>query len=154
MKRDMDMIRAILMDIEENANINGKFTISDADFAVAGAERTAVQYHLRLLLDAGYIEGQDILGDGATTAAHGFLKPDSAVALSSAGIAILVTRMTWDGHDFLDTVRDSKIWEKTKDALKGVGGVGVDTIKDVAKEIGKAVINHQVKKHTGIDLGL
>ncbi len=32
MKRDMDMIRAILMDIEENANINGKFTISDALF--------------------------------------------------------------------------------------------------------------------------
>ena len=152
MKRDMDMIRAILMDIEENANINGKFTISDADFAVAGAERTAVQYHLRLLLDAGYIEGRDILGDAATNAAQSILKTDSK--LSSTGIAVLVTRMTWDGHDFLDTVRDSKIWEKTKDALKGVGGVGVDTIKDVAKEIGKAVINHQVKKHTGIDLGL
>lgn len=148
MKRDMDLIRVILMDIEANENINGKFTISDADFGATGADRTALQYHLRLLMDAGYIEGKDLLQSTKDS------KLDVHRMMVEEGAPILVTRMTWDGHDFLDTVRDSKVWEKTKDALQGVGGVGIDTIKDVAKEIGKAVINHQVKKHTGIDLGL
>lgn len=148
MKRDMDLIRVILMDIEANENINGKFTISDADFGATGADRTALQYHLRLLMDAGYIEGKDLLQSAKDS------KLDVHRMMVEEGAPILVTRMTWDGHDFLDTVRDSKVWEKTKDALQGVGGVGIDTIKDVAKEIGKAVINYQVKKHTGIDLGL
>lgn len=149
MKRDMDLIRVILMDIEGNDNINGKFTISDADFGATGADRTALQYHLRLLMDAGYIEGKDLLQSGKNDP-----RMDVHKMLVEEGTPIMITRMTWDGHDFLDTVRDSKVWEKTKEALKGVGGVGIDTIKDVAKEIGKTVINHQVKKHTGIDLGL
>lgn len=152
MKRDMDLIRMILMDIEGDENINGKFTISDADFgAKDGSDRSAVQYHLRLLLDAGYLEGTDLSKADQNSLEN---QPFKDIHNKPHGSPILINRMTWDGHDFLDTVRDSKVWEKTKDALKGVGGVGIDTIKDVAKEIGKTVINHQVKKHTGIDLAL
>lgn len=150
MKRNMDLIRGLLLDIEANENVNGKFVISDADFgAVGGDNRTAIQYHLRLLLDAGYIEGEDLLKSAKSSP-----NVDIHRMLKEEGAPILVTRMTWAGHDFLDTVRDNKVWSQTKEALKGVEGVGIDMLKDVAKKIGKTIINHQVEKHTGIKLEL
>lgn len=165
MKRNMDLVRGILLDIESNANIHGKYILSDADFgAASGSDRSAIQYHLRLLLDAGYIEGEDLLKSAVaeqkqavptTVFSGGSAQRALEVSNSfNAGTSILVTRMTWAGHDFLDTVRDGKIWAQTKDALKGVEGVGIDMLKDVAKKIGKTIINHQVEKHTGIKLDL
>lgn len=163
MKRNMELIRGLLLDIESNENIHGKYILSDADFGAAnGSDRSAIQYHLRLLLDAGYIEGEDLLKTASAPqggAAHGVPNGDiqKMLEVASAGNAntsILVTRMTWAGHDFLDTVRDNKVWSQTKEALKGVEGVGIDMLKDVAKKIGKTIINHQVEKHTGIKLEL
>lgn len=159
MQRDMEMIRALLLDIEENQNIHGGFLLSDGDFGVGDDEVSKVQYHLRLLLDAKYIEGKDNLSMESLFAAP---RENSVVGLENAymeknGLTppkVIVTRMTWEGHDFLDTVRDSKVWEKTKEAVKGVGGVSIDTIKDVAKELAKGLIKHQVKKHTGVELDL
>jgi hypothetical protein len=37
----------------------------------------------------------------------------------------------------------------TEEAQNG----GIRVVIDVIKEIGKQVINHQIKKHTGIDMG-
>lgn len=153
MKRNMDLIRGLLLDIETNENVNGRFVISDADFGAAGGDsRTAIQYHLRLLLDAGYIEGEDLMKTAASP--QNIRNMIESASVGNADTSILVTRMTWAGHDFLDTVRDSKVWSQTKEALKGVEGVGIDMLKDVAKKIGKTIINHQVEKHTGIKLEL
>ncbi|MDN5568442.1 MAG: DUF2513 domain-containing protein, partial [Paracoccus sp. (in: a-proteobacteria)] len=63
--------------------------------------------------------------------------------------AIQITRMTWEGHDFLESVRDDKVWQKTKGYLKDIGGVGIDVLKDVAK----AVVKDQIKQYTGMSLG-
>lgn len=146
MKRDMDLIRSILMEIEEDVNINGRFIVSDADLRQEGADASKIQYHLRLLMDAGYIEGHDAnkLTGGITPQ-----KNEPGIPRREDLPTIQVTRMTWEGHDFLETVRDPKVWQKTKGYLKDVGGVGIDVLKDVAK----TVLKDQIKQYTGISLG-
>ena len=41
-------------------------------------------------------------------------------------------RITWDGYEFLDTVRDPEIWSKTKDGARKVGGWSLSLIRDLA----------------------
>lgn len=145
MKRDMDLIRSILMEIETDQQINGHFVLSDADImSNLNAERPAVQYHLRLLMDAGYIEGKDLLAD-----TNKIQVGDGASIFRESGSSITISRLTWEGHEFIDSVRDNNVWAKTKGYLKDVGGVGIDVLKDVAK----AVVKDQIKQVTGLSMG-
>jgi DNA-binding PadR family transcriptional regulator len=57
----------------------------------------------------------------------------------------VITELTEDGHEFLDTVRDPAIWKKTKAVAKKGGAATVDAVFTIAKEILKA----EIKKHTG-----
>ena len=146
MKRDMDLIRTILLEIEEDANINGRFIVSDADLRQDNTDAPTIQYHLRLLMDAGYIEGHDA---HKLTGEIILPKPEAGLPRREDMPAIQITRMTWEGHDFLESVRDDKVWQKTKGYLKDIGGVGIDVLKDVAK----AVVKDQIKQYTGMSLG-
>ena len=56
-------------------------------------------YHISLILDAGLAEGVPAL-DGAGVPCAG-----------------AITRLTWDGHEFLDAMRDDSIWEKVKENI-------------------------------------
>lgn len=143
MKRDMDLVRSLLLEIEANQNINGRFVLSDAVLTNVEDDRAKVQYHLRLLFDAGYIEGRDLLKDEMQRSGT-----DPTDFLKEHGAPITVERMTWDGHEFLDSVRDNQVWQKTKGYLSKVGGVGIDVLKDVAK----AVVKDQINQHTGLNL--
>ena len=42
-------------------------------------------------------------------------------------------RLTWAGHDYLDAVRDPKVWQKTKDATEKVGSWTFEIVKELAK---------------------
>ena len=58
----------------------------------------------------------------------------------------LVSRLTWEGHEYLDSVRDPKVWAKVTGKLKEVGGTAsIDIVKALA--IGFA------KEKLGLDAG-
>jgi hypothetical protein len=59
-----------------------------------------------------------------------------------------IKRLTWEGHDFLDSIRDPKIWEKTKKGVEGAGGFTVDLLKDLAK----GFMKKQIEEYTGVKL--
>jgi hypothetical protein len=88
MKRDMDLVRLILLAIE-----------GSQEAATKSKERTLEEraYHVALLLDAGFLVGK------TTNDANGH--PNGYV----------VTRMTWIGHEFLDALRDDTLWKKAKE---------------------------------------
>ena len=50
-------------------------------------------------------------------------------------------RLTWNGHEFLDSIRDNKIWEKTKEhfSQKGIE-MSFELVKSAAIKIASAVI--------------
>jgi hypothetical protein len=50
-------------------------------------------------------------------------------------------RVTNSGHDFLDSVRDDKVWSKTKRQLTKVGGsAALDVVKATAVNIVTEII--------------
>lgn len=42
-------------------------------------------------------------------------------------------RITWSGHEFLDSVRDDEVWRRTKDGALAVKGFSADLLLDLAK---------------------
>jgi hypothetical protein len=58
-------------------------------------------------------------------------------------------KLTWAGHDFLDSVRDPKIWRATKDRVKEAGGFTIEILAASAKEI----ISHNLIRLAGAALG-
>ncbi|MBP2573505.1 MULTISPECIES: DUF2513 domain-containing protein [Agrobacterium tumefaciens complex] len=126
MKRDMDLVRDLLLQIEKfDQGYGGDIEIETGDH-----EPQVVAEHLRLLLEARLIEGDAV--------------PDDEYAFDH----ILPTRLTWSGHDFLETVRDPEIWKKTKEGALSARGFTLDLMQDLAK----GFIKKQIEERTGIAL--
>ena len=113
MKRDMDLVRKILLEIEANY-----VSTAICGLEIEGYDMAAVAYHCKILHDAGLISNYN--------ANYG----DDEIDYFSVG------SLTWDGHDYLDKVRDDSLWAKTKDTIvqKGLPLI-LDTIKTVSSAL-------------------
>lgn len=133
MKRDMDLVRGMLLAIEDG---EGWFSGPDK-IRVAGWEAADIRYHLAIMVDAGFVK-QEIAsvykGSGLT-----------AVKISDRPSSY---RMTWAGHDFIDTFRDPEVWKRTKDGASKMGGWTFGLLKD----LGTAYLKHVAKERLGLDL--
>ncbi|WP_063488151.1 DUF2513 domain-containing protein [Lactiplantibacillus plantarum] len=54
--------------------------------------------------------------------------------------------LTWEGHIFLDNVRDSKVWSRTKQVASHFESVSISLLSN----IGSQVISHMIEKQMGI----
>lgn len=109
MQRDLDLVRLILMRVE---NASGPLTLRD--FASDAYADAVVAYHLRLMENRGLI--------------------DASFTTEWSGIVVkaTVSGLTWEGADYLDAIRDDGLWRKTKEALKRSGAVTFGAVKEVA----------------------
>jgi hypothetical protein len=48
-------------------------------------------------------------------------------------IRTFVFDLSWKGHEYLDTIRDPKIWKGTKSALSRIGNWSFGVALDIAK---------------------
>lgn len=129
MKRDMDLIRTLLLRMEEATMQGGVSYIFQPGFEeldVPGYDADAVTYHMNLLVDAGLLDAPS---------AHG-------------ANHFIVRGLSWRGHDFLDSVRDPEIWRKAREGTERAGGFTLELLGDLAK----GLIKTQIEKHTGIKL--
>jgi Hypothetical protein (DUF2513) len=116
MKRDLDLIRYILLDVE---NWNHPQPMFLEGMSYEGKNKQEIGYQIDLLNDAGYLDARIIKGG-------------QGVTYETAAIL----RMTMPGHEYLDSVRDPKVWNKTKSVLENVGGsAALEVIKDVAAKV-------------------
>ena len=97
MKRDMDLIRQILLRLEELPMTGGRH-----DIEIDGYSHEQIIYHVRLMDEAGLIEAQDL-----TTMTAIDWRPK---------------RITYEGHEFLDAARSDKLWHTAKDKLMSTTG--------------------------------
>jgi len=56
-----------------------------------------------------------------------------------------ISSITWNGHKFLDNVRDISIWNKTKNILNPLKSISIDLISETASK----VIIHYIDKQLG-----
>src|SRR5580704_9763972 len=101
MRRDLGLIRELLLKLEPLSGPHAWQMILPYDprIQVEGFTPDEIEYHLQMLVEQGLIE-----------------EPSSGPMEG-----ILFKKLTWAGHDYLDAVRDPKIWYKTKDATEKVG---------------------------------
>jgi hypothetical protein len=85
MKRDMNLIRELL-NVVEHADYPGVINRYGLN-----PYEPRVQYHLRLLSEAGFIRPVGQTSDGAVS-----------------------VRLTWQGHEFLEMTRNDEVWERAK----------------------------------------
>ena len=112
MKRDMDLIRKILIKIEKEYDGSRPIQVD----RIEEYDRSDVEYNLGLLVDAGYV------------------KP-------LKGLAYLVRGITWNGHEFLDAVRSDDVWRRVRERLAILGGTAsLATIKALADEFAREVL--------------
>ncbi len=114
MKRNLDLIRAIILDIEARG------TPSDLiDPKVEGHNELDVSYHVMLMEDAGLIRATD----------------RSAIGIFrwSAGA------LTWRGHELAEYLRDEALWGAAKrDVIEATaGGLPFDVLLDRLRELVK-----------------
>ncbi len=128
MRRDMDLIRELMLKLEAMELRPGAimhFMPDDEEIQIAGYSPEDIEYHARLLIEAGLIEP----GGGAM---QGFM----------------FRSLTWAGHDFVDSVRSPEVWVKTKRGAEAAGGFTVDLLKDLAK----GFIKKQIEDLTGVKI--
>ncbi|WP_028227365.1 DUF2513 domain-containing protein [Paraburkholderia ferrariae] len=117
MKRDMDLIRELMLELEALSVPSTDIILIAPDaIAVEGYDTQQIDYHLQLLAQAGLVDAGGADGCGMR-----------------AGPGIAFRSLSWAGHDFLDAVREQDVWEKTKAAAAKVGGYTVDILIAAAK---------------------
>jgi hypothetical protein len=125
LKRDMDLVRELLLKIEEappRSSWKAIVTTKDDD------EGEKALWHLALIEEGGLVRSTPVY-------IQGFRLPENL-------------ELTWEGHDFLDSIRDPKIWEATKKGADAAGGFTIDLLKDLAK----GLVTKQIEDWTGVKL--
>jgi hypothetical protein len=127
MKRNLDLIRDILLDVE-NWNHTQPLTLSGLKYEENTKQE--IGYQLELLGDVDYIDARIIKGGQGIVYEEAF-----------------ILRMTMAGHEYLDSVRNPEVWKKTKTALEKVGGgAALEVVKDIACRI----LTELLKASTGL----
>lgn len=119
MMRDMDLCRRILFAIEEQY-----VATAICNLKIDGYTTEQVAYHCNVLYEAGLIS-------------------DYRAQYASGEIYTFgVGSLTWDGHDFLDKIREDTVWNRTKNVMKEKV---LPATLDVIKSVSSAIISAAVK---------
>lgn len=102
MQRNDDLFRELMFEAE--AATDWRILEAGARVLSPTPEQSQREYHLLLLTDAGFV----------TTVSSG------------------TYRLTNAGHEWLDTVRDETVWNKTKEAAGKVGGASLGLLAAIA----------------------
>jgi hypothetical protein len=109
MKRDMDLLRAILLEVEQQ-HVNEPWSA----MPLMGYSLEEVVYHIQLAHDSGLVDAR--IAPGAHHA--------------------VVIRLTHEGHEFLDAARNDNIWSKAKAMAKSAtGAITLEALKAALPKI-------------------
>ena len=110
MKRDMEIIRSILLNVENDKYQHGEPVHLD------GVPNAVCAHHVALLFDAGLAEGHLIKTD------------------SRGIVGAIIFRLTSAGHDFCDGIRQDTIWNKAKEhIIKPGASYGLSVLVEYVK---------------------
>jgi hypothetical protein len=118
MKRDMDLVRKILLELEKHEH-----GCAPQPLAIKGHSEEEIGFHL-------YLMGQAELLRVADPATREDRSP-CAVALN----------ITWAGYEFLGAAREPSTWEKAKSKIVSAGvGVTFQVLQAVLVALGKQAL--------------
>lgn len=115
MKRDMDLVRDIMLAVEAS----DKNPLGWVELDHLGRPESEIGYHVVLMEEAGLIEARELN--------------------TMARYLSLPKRLTWRGHEFLDAIREPEVWRRTKGGLAKVGNASIEFVfrQSLRQEAGK-----------------
>ncbi|PCJ92428.1 MAG: hypothetical protein COA46_04260 [Porticoccaceae bacterium] len=122
MRRDWDLMRMILLEIEDSKDIDTFMNFSEKGYLYTDKlkefDREKIIYHIQLLISADFIStNSDDYGEKE------------------------ITGLSWKGHEYAEKLRDSERWRKIKLYVSEKGlDLGSDTIMSlIRKRINKII---------------
>lgn len=118
MQRDLDLARKILLALEAKPDPKAVDTL-----AIEGYDDLTVRYHLSLLAQAKLID----------------YEPEQTA--TGRIIKVLAFNPSWQGYEFLDSVRSEAVWKKIKAQASDKGAaLPFDIAKSLALELAKKIV--------------
>ena len=123
MQRNMDLIRKLLLGLESEASTQHEFNLE-------GVEELEKWYHVDLLLEAKFIRGVEVHWSADGRMVYPYLEG--------------LVSLTWQGHDFLDAVRNDSVWQKAKEKAQAAGldfqSLTIEVVKSLCVSTAKHLI--------------
>lgn len=119
MKLNYDCVRDVLLYLEDNLSLNKSITFpSDIkESLLIKYSKDDLLYTVKILLNKKLILGDDNF--------------NYATGIYTANIESL----SFDGHSFLDNIRDNQVWSKSKKILSAFKSVSIEIISQVATNV-------------------
>ena len=127
MRLNQDCIRYILLELEERLDFNNEMGLSQIKLLASESkyDEDEVIYSILKLIEADYLIGAP------------FYAGDELHHLS-------VSSLTWNGHLFLDTIRDNQVWKETKSIISKFSSVSLSLVASISTNIVKEQIKKQL----------
>jgi hypothetical protein len=119
MKRDMDLVRQIMLRIE--ALPAGQ----PMQFRMGEVEDPVLIAHLEMMIGGGLVNGKITQPQG------------------TRGAVIIISDLTWCGHEWIETVRADDVWRQTTATAQEQGGA-------LSFELAKAVASRILRLRMGL----
>jgi Hypothetical protein (DUF2513) len=127
MKRDLNLVREILLRLEPlsaNPDQPVPLDIGKPPLDIPDYTDEQIVYHIRIMEDGGLVS----YSSGITMPGLGPQGPGD--------VRFRLPRfngLRWQGHEFLDDVRDPKTWEATQKKFSKVGDVSLQVALEIAR---------------------
>lgn len=118
MKLNHDLVRYVLLSIEESKEMTGpsEKTLLTSIKKCGNFDWNDIAYTIDKLNEANFITGKVAWANNHPS-------------------WIMPGNLTFEGHKFLDNIRDSKIWKSTKDKISKLESVSLNIISSVAANL-------------------
>lgn len=130
MKLNYDCLRKLLLVLEENIVMQDDLLYPDLRFEeviplMPDYSKADIAYTTSIAIEAELIDARILNAD------------DRFYGCVYFGL-------TYEGHQFIDNIRNNNVWNKTKGILSKIGGASLDMISSTALKLLKSLIEAQL----------
>ena len=123
MKLNADCVRDIMLYLEKNLELVSYIDSSEINIKYYLED---IKYTCSKLIEANYLNGEVKVGlDG--------------------NMSVYISSITWNGHQFLDNIRSSTVWNKTKETAVKLGSVSISFLSNIAAQVIANVISGKIQ---------
>ena len=125
-----DCLRDTLIWLEDNIKVTDEgfscYHLQDLYDALSQYNDDEIYYSVYNLFQIHFIEGRFML-------------------LPSGGVKICdINNITWDGHEFLNSVRPKNVWNATKQGASKIGIMSIHALSTIAMKITEKIVTDPV----------
>jgi len=112
MRLNHECIRDTMLYLEENLQLND--TIVSSNLKIKDYSNDDITYSIKMLQEAGFIQANSLGADDM--------------------LIYLVSSLTWEGHQYLDNIRDNSVWKIVKSKISKLKSVSLPVVQQIAAQ--------------------